>query len=78
MHEIIKEFNDKYNFWVISCPEGCRITSWKEGDDILEYTSFEIAYAPANADLTIYHCVSVEMDERLVKEQMDKVREMED
>lgn len=75
--EINKVFNEQYNFWVISCPEGHMITSWNEGDDILEYTSFEIAYAPKNADLSIYHCITIEEDEKLMNEQLEMIKQQE-
>ena len=75
MHEILKEYNEKYNFWVLRCSEGCKITSWNEGDDILDYSSFEVAYCPQNADFSIYHCVSIEDDERYMKEHIEKKNE---
>lgn len=78
VHEIIKEYNEKYNFWVLKCSEGCKITSWNEGDDILDYSSFEIAYCPQNADFSIYHCVSIEDDERYMKEQEERIKEKEE
>lgn len=76
-HEIKKEFNETYNFWMISCPEGCKITSWKEGDDIKDYDSFEIAYCPKDADLSIYHCISVEDDKALLEKQYEELTKEE-
>ena len=72
-HEIKKEFNETYNFWMISCPEGCKITSWKEGDDIKDYSSFGIAYCPKDADLSIYHCISDEDDKALLEKQYEEM-----
>jgi hypothetical protein len=76
-HEIKKEFNEMFNFWMISCPEGCKITSWKEGDDIKEYASFEIAYCPKDGDLSIYHCISVEDDTILLEKQEEAFKKEE-
>lgn len=76
-HEIKKEFNETYNFWMISCPEGCKITSWKEGDDIKDYDSFEIAYCPKDADLSIYHCISVDDDKALLEKQYEELTKEE-
>ena len=76
-HEIKKEFNETYNFWMISCPEGCKITSWKEGDDIKDYASFEIAYCPKDADLSIYHCISAEDDKALLEKQYEEMTKEE-
>jgi hypothetical protein len=70
VHEIIKTYNSLLGYWLITCPEGCKITSWKEGDDIMDYSSFTIAYCPANADLDTYHCISSEDDERIMEEQL--------
>ena len=72
-HEINKEFNETYNFWMISCPEGCKITSWKEGDDIKDYSSFGIAYCPKDADLSIYHCISVDDDKALLEKRYEEM-----
>lgn len=75
MHEILKEYNEKYNFWMLRCTEGCKITSWNEGDDIMDYSSFEVAYCPQNTDFSIYHCISIEDDERYMKEHIKKNNE---
>ena len=76
-HEINKEFNETYNFWIISCPEGCKITSWKEGDDIKDYASFKIAYCPKDADLSIYHCISDDDDKALLEKQYEELTKEE-
>ena len=77
-HEIKKEFNEMFNFWMISCPDGWKITSWKEGDDINKYASFEIAYCPKDADLSVYHCVSVEDDAILIEKQAEAFKKEEE
>ena len=66
-HEIIKQFNETYNFWQLTCSEGHKITSWNEGDDIKDYASFEIAYCPKDADFSIYHCVTAEEDAKYLE-----------
>ena len=76
MHEIIKEYNEKLNIVVLKCSEGCKITSWNEGDDILKYTSFSVAYCPADIDTSIYHCVTIEEDERYTAEQTAGIESM--
>lgn len=67
MHEIIKEYNERLNLIKLSCSKGCKMTSWVEGDDILDYSSFTIAYCPANTDTSIYHCIEDSEDERLME-----------
>lgn len=69
--EIIKEFNEQYNFWTVKCAEGHRITAWKEGDPIEEYNSFIVAYCPKDVDFDQFHCVTEEEDARLMKLQME-------
>ena len=43
----------------------------------MDYSSFAIAYCPKNADLTVYHCISVEDDEMYIEQQRIKIEEME-
>ena len=71
--EIVKEFNEQYNFWVVKCSKGHKITTWNEGDDILEYGSFTIAYCPKDADLNTCHCVTDEEDARLMALQKEAI-----
>lgn len=77
-HEIIKQFNETYNFWQLSCSEGHKITSWNEGDDIKDYASFEIAYCPKDTDFSIYHCVTAEEDAKYLEEQLKAIKEEEE
>lgn len=76
MHKINVEYNERLNLLVLTCPEGCKITSWNEGDNIENYSSFSVAYCPANTDTSIYHCISIEEDERL-NEELRKLIESE-
>ena len=71
--EIVKEFNEQYNFWVVKCSKGHKITTWNEGDDILEYGSFSIAYCPKDADLNTFRCVTDEEDARLLELQKEAI-----
>ena len=71
--EIVKEFNEQYNFWVVKCSKGHKITTWNEGDDILEYGSFTIAYCPKDADLDVFHCVTEAEDARLLELQKEAI-----
>ena len=77
MHELTIEYNERLNLLVLKCTEGCKITSWNEGDDILDYTSFSVAYCPYNTDTSIYHCVSVEDHDRYMAALDAKLKEME-
>ena len=76
-HEIIKQFNDTYNFWQLHCTEGHKITSCNEGDDIKDYASFEIAYCPKDTDFSVYHCVTAEEDAKYLEMQLTAIKEEE-
>lgn len=73
---------DNGKFLTITCTEGHRITDWVETDDIKDYHSFTIAYAPRDIDPSIYHCLTEEEHEKYqvlcdeaIKEDMEKERE---
>lgn len=74
-HIISKVFNEQYNFWTITCPQGDKITSFKEGDDIKTYSAFTIAYCPKNADLDRYRCITAEEDAKYRKQLEDLLEE---
>ena len=50
---IHKDYSEKYNFWKLTCDENEVISSWNEGEDIISYSSFKIAYCPKDADLDV-------------------------
>lgn len=76
---INKVFDEKYNFWKLTCDDTEVISSWNEGDDILDYNSFKIAYCPKDADLEIYHTFTAEQDVEYTKqhEEEEKRRQLE-
>lgn len=74
-HIISKVFNEQYNFWTITCPQGDKITSFKDGDDIKTYSAFTIAYCPKNADLDRYRCITSEEDAKYRKQLEDLLEE---
>lgn len=69
---INKKFDEKYNFWIISCDEGEVISDWSEEKPItdvhiIEYSSFKRAYCPKDADLSVYHTFTTAQDEEYNK-----------
>ena len=62
-----KKFDEKYNFWIISCDEGEVISDWSEEKEIIEYSSFKRAYCPKDADLDVYHLYTTAQDEEYNK-----------
>lgn len=76
---IHKDYSEKYNFWKLTCDENEVISSWNEGEDIISYSSFKIAYCPKDADLDVYHTFTVEQDVEYTKqrEEEEKRRQLE-
>ena len=69
---INKKFDEKYNFWIISCDEGEVISDWSEEENItdahiIEYSSFKRAYCPKDADVRVYHTFTTAQDEEYNK-----------
>ena len=64
------------NYIKITADDGCVITSYKEGDDILTYSSCRIMYASKTAFLGDLRDISVEMDAKYNEEKLIKEREV--
>ena len=76
-HKIIVELNEKYNFNKITCTENHYITTWKEGDDIKEYSASTLIYAPTSVDTSVYRCVTEEKHNELMELQRIAIEEEE-
>lgn len=68
------ETNDKFK--KITPEEGLILTSYKEGDDILSYTSARVIYAPLNANLEDLREISVEENDSYLKLQEEAFEEL--
>ena len=64
---INKKFDEKYNFWIISCDEGEVISDWSEEKEIIEDSSLKRAYCPKDANLEVYHTFTTAQDEEYNK-----------
>lgn len=64
-------------FLKVSAEEGKYITNFVEGDDIINYTSFRVMFAPFNIDLTPYREITEEEHEKYSMEQVEKLKSME-
>ena len=64
------------NYIKITADDGCVITSYKEGDDILTYTSCRIMYAPKTAFLGDLRDINDEMDAKYNEEKIIKEKEV--
>ena len=64
------------NYIKITADDGCAITNYKEGDDILTYSSCRIMYAPKTAFLGDLRDITDEMDAKYNEEKTSKEREV--
>ena len=64
------------NYIKITADEGYVITNYKEGDDILTYSSCRVMYAPKTAFLGDLRDISDEMDAKYNEERKIKEREV--
>ena len=64
------------NYIKITADEGYVITSYKEGDDILTYSSCKIMYAPKTAFLGDLRDITDEVDAKYNEERIIKEREV--
>ena len=60
----------------ITADDGCVITSYKEGDDILTYSSCRVMYAPKTAFLGDLRDIDGEMEGRDKEEKVIKGKEV--
>lgn len=68
LHELNIEYKEKYNFYVVSCPAGCRITNWTDDKDIRDFNDAVEMYVPGSMTedeiRNTYHCISDEDHEK--------------
>lgn len=76
MSHLIIEYNEKYNFNKITCPEGHYITDWDK-QDIKEYTASTIMYAPTNVNLDNYYCITVDEHSEYMDKQLEVLKQEE-
>ena len=63
------------NYIKITADDGCAITNYKEGDDILTYSSCRDMYAPKTAFLGDLRDINDEMDAKYNEDRIIKERE---
>lgn len=64
------------NYIKITADEGYFITNYKEGDDILTYSSCRVMYAPKTAFLGDLRDITDEMDAKYNEDRIIKEREV--
>lgn len=68
------ETNDKFK--KIIPEDGFVLTSFKDGDDILNYASAKVMYVPLNANLENLREISVEENDNYIKLQEESFEEL--
>lgn len=64
------------NFKKITPDEGMVLTSYKEGDDIINYTSARLMYCPLNLEISDLREITEEEDSKYMDEQFKAVEAM--
>lgn len=62
----------------VTASEGHYISSYKEGDDILSYSSSKVMFAPLGTDLSDLREITEEEDNHYNELQIDRLRDLED
>ena len=62
----------------VTADEGLYISDYKEGDDIINFNSFKIMFAPLGTDLSNFREITEEENKRYSELQESKLRELED
>lgn len=82
MHGLIIELVETKNgnFNKITCSEGHYITSWKEGNDILEFNASKVICCPLKVDIeATYRCITdeewLELDTLRIEAERIKIEE---
>lgn len=62
----------------VTADEGLYISNYKEGDDIINFNSFKIMFAPLGTDLSNFREITEEENKRYSELQELKLKELED
>lgn len=78
MEEIIIEHNEQYHFQKVHCIEGHYLTTFNDGDDIMNFYASPVLFAPEDIDIKgMYHCITEEQYQEYIhqKEEAEKAIE---
>ena len=67
----------KATYQIIKADDGMVLTEWKDGDNILNYAYAKKQYSPLTYDITRLREITQEESDRLVKEQEEKIKEVQ-
>ena len=67
----------KTKFQIVTPEEGFVLTNYKEGDDILTYSSFKSCYCPLDCDLKHISEISIEED-AILMEKLEELLKLEE
>lgn len=74
---LITTVNEKLGFLEVKCKEGHYITNWDK-KDVVQYNSATVMYCPMSISLDDYYCVTDEENERLIAQQIERLKEIEE
>lgn len=61
----------------VESEEGMVLTTFKDGDNILEYTSATKMFAPHSINLDEYREIFMDENDKYLKEQMEEIQRLE-
>lgn len=64
-------------FTKVESEEGMVLTTFKDGDNILDYSSATKMFAPHSINLDEYREISIEENEKYLKEQLEEIQRLE-
>ena len=67
----------KATYQIIKADDGMVLTEWKDGDNILNYAYATKQYSPLSYDITKLREITQEESDKLVKEQEEKIKEVQ-
>ena len=67
----------KTTYQIIKADDGMVLTEWKDGDNILNYAYATKQYSPLSYDITKLREITQEESDKLVKEQEEKIKEVQ-
>ena len=68
---------NKATYQIIKADDGMVLTEWKDGDNILNYAYAKKQYSPLTHDITKLREITQEESDKLVKEQEEKIKEVQ-
>lgn len=80
-HKLTVELNEQYNFYKVTCPEGCHITDYTKDKDIRDLIISTELYIPGTYTVDEiaekYYCVTEDEYNELIAKRDKAIKEFE-